>query len=373
MNALFVASTLRLGGAERVTGEVTRRLTSHGIEATWALLREPGREGLRLREAGMELLDGLGPGRFSPAAALRLRRLIRHRRVAAVYALDHQNAVVATALAASMARVPRRFMAVHTTGLWGGRPSLPFGVRAVLPHYSRIVAVAEAQARYLAEREGVPGERICVIPNGVDIERFTPSPERSARGRALAAELTGSAGGPLLGVVAALRPEKGHRVLLEALPALRRRYPGLSVAFVGEGAERAALEARAGELELTGAVHFLGARDDIADLLAAFDVVVLPSLPEVETLPLALIEAMAAGRPVVATPVGSVGELIEDGAGGFLVPPGDAAALTAALDRLLADDGLRAAFAAKGLATAARYDIRVTVARTAALLKGEIP
>lgn len=367
---VFLASTLRLGGAERVTGEVSRRLAKRGFDVTWALLREPGAEGERLRAAGLNVQAGLGGARISPAGVLRLLYLLRRTRPGALYCLDHQNAAVAGAMAVDWAGVPRRFLAVHTTGLWGGRPSLPRGIRLALPRFNRVIAVAEGQARYLAEREGVPAEKIAVVRNGIDLSAYRATPERAAQGRSLRDEILAGAGGPLLGVVAALRPEKGHELLLRALAAMAPAHPGARLALIGDGPEREPLAEKARRLGVAGAVSFLGARADVALLLQALDIVVLPSHPAVETLPLSLIEAMAAGRAVVATRVGSVDELVEDGTTGLLVPPGDPEALAAAIARLAGDPSLRDAQGRRGAERAGSFDIEATVDRTAALLTG---
>src|SRR5512140_903092 len=328
MRVVFLASTLKLGGAERVTGEISKRLVAHDISVTWALMRDPGSEGERLAATGLEVVSGLGRSRLSPLAAVRLRRLLRDRGAEALYCLDHQNAVVTGAMAAELAGIGRRFIAIHTTGLWAGGASghshgLPSGIRRTIPSFTRVIAVAESQARFLRETEGIPLDRLVVIRNGIDLSRFEPTPERIARGRALRAALA-EENAPLIGIVAALRPEKGHDILFQAMESLLSDFPRLRLIVVGEGDEHLKLEARAAQLRISPAVRFLGARDDVGDLLHAFDLVVLSSHASVETLPLAVIEAMAAGRPVVATRVGSVGELIEDGVNGLLVPPSDA-------------------------------------------------
>jgi glycosyltransferase involved in cell wall biosynthesis len=371
MRVAFVASTLRLGGAERITGELSERLRARGFDVAWFLLREPGREGERLLARGVPVHSGIGRFRFDPLVPLRLARRLRDFGAEAAWCLDHQNAAVGLAGASSSAGLRRLFLAVHTTGLWGGGASLPPALRAVLPRFTKVVAVAEGQKRHLADREHVPAERIVVVRNGVDLARFAPTPERLATGTRLRAELLGSLTGPLAGVVAALRPEKGHLVLLDALSLLHARFRDLHLVLAGEGPERRNLEDAVRARSLEPAVTFLGARDDIPELLSALDIVVLPSLPAVETLPLAILEAMAAGRTVVATRVGSLDEVVEDGRNGLLVPTNDPAALAAALERLVVDADLRERLAAEALLAARHFDIEATVTRVAALLRGE--
>ena len=180
-------------------------------------------------------------------------------------------------------------------------------------------------------------ERMHIVHCGVDPSLYAPAP----RPEGVA---------PVLLFVGRLAAIKGLLVLLDAVAALRPRYPDLQLVLVGDGPDRARLEARAAEPDLAGAVRFTGyrAQAEVADDLAACDVFVLPSFAE--GVPVVLMEAMAARRPVVATRVAGVAELVEDGASGLLVPPGDPVALTAAIDRLLADASLRGRMGTAGRA-----------------------
>jgi glycosyltransferase involved in cell wall biosynthesis len=158
-----------------------------------------------------------------------------------------------------------------------------------------------------------------------------------------------------------LRPEKNQGLLLEAAARLRPRRPDLHVVLVGEGPGREKLAARAARGDLAGAVHFLGARADVPEILPAFDLFVLSSLPLVETQPVAVLEAMAAGVPVVATRVGDLAALLEDGRAGTLVPPGDVDALAQALEGLLQAPSERGALAARGRSVAERHGLDASV------------
>jgi len=141
-----------------------------------------------------------------------------------------------------------------------------------------------------------------------------------------------------VGVVARLEPEKGHPTLLEAWPAVLLGQPEATLLVIGEGSRREALTAYAASLGLGSRVVFTGRRDDVPAVTAALDVAVLPSYREAQGL--SILEAMALSRPVVATNVGGIPEMIEDGVTGLLVPPHDAPALGAAILRLLDDHPL---------------------------------
>jgi len=192
-----------------------------------------------------------------------------------------------------------------------------------------IVASAEAVKRAYVQQVGISPDAVRVIYNAVNWDRLhstsTPADMRQRLGIPVDRVV--------VGVVATLQEKKGHRVLLDALA----QTPGLEQAWlmlVGDGPLRAPLEAYAAELGIGGRVTFCGTRRDLGDLLPAMDVFALPSLWE--GLPLAMILAMGAARPVVATRLAGIPEVVTDGVTGLLVPPGDSAAMGAALARLCA-------------------------------------
>ncbi len=232
-------------------------------------------------------------------------------------------------------------------------------LRVLTPSMDRLVAVSRAiVAKLRAEgRDTVPVE---LIYNGVDLSRY----DHQEACCTLPEEYGFAAGTPLVGVVARLEPEKGHPTLLEAWPHVLARVPDARLLIVGEGSRREALEAQARSLGLLGdecegdrcvgtrkarpgaKVVFTGRRDDVPAVTAALDVAVLPSYREAQGL--VILEAMALSRPVVATDVGGIPEMIEDGFTGLLVPPRDAGALAEAITRLLDDHPLADTLARNG-------------------------
>ena len=192
------------------------------------------------------------------------------------------------------------------------------------------VSNSQAGARVMAEREGKPAHRVTVIHNGIDPAPFAGNGSGSPDDK--------PAPGPIWIAVANLRPCKGHRYLLEAVGKLRRAGFGGTLLLVGDGPERPALE-RLAQQVAPGGVRFLGHRSDIAELLAGAHLLVQPSWSE--ALPNSVMEAMAAGLPVVASDVGGMAELVQQGETGLLVPPRSADALAGALAALAADPALR--------------------------------
>ncbi len=232
-------------------------------------------------------------------------------------------------------------------------------VRALTPSIDRLVAVSRAIVAKLRSegRDTVPVE---LIYNGVDLSRY----DHQEACCTLPEEYGFAAGTPLVGVVARLEPEKGHPTLLEAWPQVLEGVPEARLLIVGEGSRREALEEQARGLGLLGdecdgdrcvgtrharpgaKVVFTGRRDDVPAVTAALDVAVLPSYREAQGM--VILEAMALSRPVVATSVGGIPEMIEDGVTGMLVPPRDPTALAAAIRRLLDDHPLADTLARAG-------------------------
>ena len=222
--------------------------------------------------------------------------------------------------AAALARVPVRI---------GSRRGIasPIAVRGALTLQRlayraahRVVANAAAAARQL-QLEGVDPAVVTVIPNGVVIE----GPPAGA-----AAQTT-----PVIITVANLRAGKGHDVLLRAAVQVLAAHPAARFQFVGDGPLRAALEAQARDLGIASAVEFLGHRDDVNALLRRSTIFAFPSF--MEAFPNGVMEAMAVGLPVVASNVGGIPELVDDGRNGLLVRAGDVDGLAAVINRLLAD------------------------------------
>ena len=196
----------------------------------------------------------------------------------------------------------------------------------------RIVAVSK-EVRDAVLQQLAPVDEACVttIPNGVDPTRYDVQSDRAA----LCAELGVEIASPLILAVGRLSEQKGHRYLLEAAHSVLRAHPGAHFLLAGDGELREPLLEAAHASGLGERVHFLGVRRDVPSLLASTDVFVLPSLWE--GLPIAILEAMAAARPIVATDVGGNTEALQDGVTGSIVPPADAPALATAVQAALSD------------------------------------
>ncbi len=358
----LVASTLGVGGAERVTADVLRRLSPARFDTRLFFLHEAGDTGRALFEAGFRGAERLARGRRDASALVRLVRRFHEFAPDVVVCLDHHNAMTLGRLAGIACGARAMVVASHATGLFGKAHMFGRSDRVLMAFTARVIAVSETHARFLRSREGLPVSSVTVIENGIDIGEFPPVDDvaRAAARRSLGLDLSQ----PVILMIAAMRPEKAHESLLRAVASLRDRGRRATVLLAGDGERRGALEGLTASLALANDVHFLGIRRDVARLLHAADVVVLPSYGVVETLPLAVIEAMAVGIPVAASAVGSIPEIVRDGETGFLVPPGDDVALARCLTYILENPAASGRVGARGREMArGKYRIERTTAR----------
>jgi len=279
--------------------------------------------------------------------------------------LLHGHGLRLAPLFAAAARAGGLPLVITLHNLVPARLSLPVRLvlRAALGGTRRVIAVSEAVAR--SARPVVGDERrLAVIPNGVDVARFAPDalPERGAARRTLGLD----ADAAVALCLARLSPEKDVGNFLEAAALIAPPLPAACFLVAGDGPLRSTLHCQIALLHLEGRAALLGRRDDVPILLAAADLLCLPSREE--GLSLAALEAMAAGLPVASTDVGGMGEAIEHGTTGLLVPPRNPTALSGALRALLADPARARAMGAAGRARAqSRFTLSGMLAATRAL------
>lgn len=314
----------------------------------------------RVRTLGLpvEVLDA--PDDEDEAAIRELAAWLRREEIDLVHAHMFRAEVIGTR-AAVAAGTPVIAATVHSSRV---RSAEDVALLASLtPMMDRLI-VPSAAIEHKVRCEGRAGARFAVIPNGVDLSRFSGPTAPST----LRDELSIPRDAPIVGVVARLEPEKGHRYLLDAWPSVLARVPDAWLAVVGEGSEAGALQAQAASLGrgVARRIAFTGRREDISALTADLTVAVLPSLREAQGI--SILEAMARRRPVVASAVGGIPEVITSGVDGLLVPPADSPALADALVRLLTDPPLRARLGEAGFRTVAeRYSIDAQVRRIEAV------
>lgn len=366
-----VVTRMDIGGVPDHVMTLVRGLHPSAAVTLFCATIDP-RHALELEALGVPVVP-IGFTRLpDPVADLRaFRRLVGLLRNGAfdIVHTHMSKAVMLGAPAARLARVPVVINTAHNLGFLALRQPLLRGLfwlydRALFTVCDRVVTVSDEVRDRTVRAWIAPAAKVVAIANGIDPARFRVA---AAKRAALRAELAQD-DGPLLLTVARLVWFKGLDTLIDALPPLVARHPALRLVIVGEGTLRAALTDQAERLGLGEHVRFTGERADVPALLAAADLFVLPSVSE--GMPISILEAMAAGRAVVATRVGGVPELIEEGQTGLVVPARDAGALAEALDRLIADPALRARMGGAGAARlASEFSAEAMVARTRALYR----
>jgi glycosyltransferase involved in cell wall biosynthesis len=231
---------------------------------------------------------------------------------------------------------------------------------------AHVVTTGEALRRQLGRDNGFDSRHITSVRTGIDLRRFRPM-ERDACRRALGVDAR-----PALGIVATLRDWKGHDYLLDAWARLRAGFRDWQLLVIGDGPQRARLEARTRDEGLADAVRFVGNQDDVPRWLNSLDLFTLPSFGD-EGVPQGIMQAMACGLAVVSTPVGAIEEAVQRDRTGLIVPPKDAAALASALALLMADEPRRRALGAAGHEYAqAHFGIELMLDRMEAVFRAAI-
>ena len=365
MRLVFITGSLTHGGAERHTITLLNRLAERGHDCHAAYVQDNATQLERLE--GAASIECLYARTYLDLRAVRrLGELMARIRPSAVVAANPYAMLYAT-LALRQAELAAPLMVTfHTTLLAGAKQWLQMlYYRPLFWSADCLVFVCEAQRRHWLRRL-VTGRSNRVIHNGVDPEHWR-SPGTEARTRMR--RVLGLADGDYaVGMCAVFRPEKNHLQLVEAIARLRARGVPARALLIGDGPMRPAIEARARDLGVAGDVLIAGFHQDVRPLLAAADVVALPST-SVETFSLAALEAMALGRPVVLSDIGGAAEMVRPEENGFLFPAHDTPALVSSL-AALAEPALRERMGAAARATVeARFSERAMVDRYEGLLQ----
>lgn len=339
LRILHTESSLGWGGQEiRVLTEA-RGVAARGHQV---LLAAPSASRIFAEASafGVQVVD-LPIARKRPSGLIALRRLLARTPFDVVNTHSSTDTWLAALACATLAHAPGL---VRTRHISAPAPRNAATRWLYTKAARRIVTTGERLREQVIEETGARADDVVSIPTGIDLERYRPG-DRDAARRGLELPLDR----PIIGIVATLRSWKGHRHLLRAMASLQAKEA--SLAIVGDGPQRAALESLAADLALGARVRFAGNQADVVPWMQACDVFCLPSYAN-EGVPQALMQAMACGVTVVSTPIGSIGEIVSDGTTGVLVPPGDVERLRAALDALLADPARREALARNARATA---------------------
>ncbi len=329
LNVLYVIWSLQMGGAERVVADLAHGLDRRLFRPLVCCLNFKGRLAEPLEAEGISVFALAKRPRFDPRVFIRLVRLIRRERVHVVHTHLWTSSLWGR-LAAVWARVPVVVVTEHNLDIW--RRALHLLADRLLARFTDDwIFVSREVETFYRTRLPIPESRAHVVHNGVDLAPFAHPHDQAA----VRARMGLPAAARVVGVVGRLENRKGHRYFVEAMATVASRFPGAIGIIIGEGKEKGALVAQREALGLADTLHLVGYWPDLAEALCAIDVFVLPSL--MEGHPLAVLEAMAAAKPVVATAVGGNVEAVEPGITGLLVPPAAPAPLAGAILELLLD------------------------------------
>ncbi len=347
LNVVFCLDSINIGGTEMNAVRVAERMDPARFRLSVVCFRANGALRPRFDAAGIPVYEF--PVRSLYGASMiregmRFAAFLRRERIDVVHAHDRY----ANVFGAVFARLAGT-RCIITSKRWGSISRVhAAGNRLAYALSNRVLGNSSRVGESLVSEDGVTPAKVVVIPNFVDDALFNePDPAWLAR---LRDELSLRDGAPVVGIVANLRVIKDHRSLIRAVALLRDRFPSLVLVMMGAGDQQTALEALGAELGVAPMLRFAGVRPNLPNLNRLFDVSVLCSLSE--GFPNTLVEAMAAGRPVVATQVGGIVDAVEEERNGLLVPVGSPPALATALERLLGDPELRRRFGEEGRAMA---------------------
>lgn len=335
MKILHVEAGKHLYGGARQVLYIVEGLAARGVDNLLAC--PAGSEMSRQQPVGARVLAMKMGGDGDIGLVLRLARLIRAERPDLVHLHSRRGADTWGGLAAKLAGVPcvlsRRV----------DNPESRLAVALKYRLYDHVITISEG-IRQVLLCEGLAPQKVSCVRSAVDAAPYLVPVDRAA----FRAEFGLPPDALVAGVVAQLIPRKGHRYLLAALPGLLERHPDLQVLIFGQGPLEAELRAEVESRHLAAAVRFTGFRHDLPRWLGGLDMLIHPA--DMEGLGVSLLQASAAGVPIVTSRAGGLPEAVQDGVTGILCPPGDVAALAAAIDRLAGDAALRTRFGAAGRA-----------------------
>lgn len=330
------------GGTQALATKLTRAL-SHRYRFTFACLDALGTFGLQLREEGhVVTVLHRTPG-IDFSCARRLANFFRREKVRVVHAHHYSPFFYATAARGIHASPPVLYAEHGPYGSCRSRRRRVLYNRLAVRKVDRLVAVGQSMREAMARNDGFQTDQVEVIYNGVDTSLFA----NDRRHRAAVRQALGLAPADFVVIqVARLDPVKDHVTAVKTMQWVVRQQPNARLLLVGEGAEQPSIETEITSRGLAPYVRLLGMRDDVAYLLQAADLFLLTSTNE--TIPVAVIEAMCAGLPVVATRVGGMPEVVIDGETGLLRPSGDSEALAAAILHLMEVHALASEMGCRG-------------------------
>lgn len=338
---LQITHDLRIGGLQRVVVNLCKALDRSRFDVSVLCLRDRGPFAEEIERMGIRVF--VLPRKRNGTdylSFLRVARVLQRERIDVIHTHNTQPLIDGT-IGALLSGVGTVVHTDHARDFPDKRRYM--FAEWLLSHFVfKMVGVSDHTCRNLMVYEGIAPGKVVTIPNGIDGSRFEFELDKDSIRRELGLPLEG----PVIGLAVRLTEQKGITFLLKAMPKVIEAFPGVTLVIAGEGPTEQDLRRECACLGIEKTVRFVGPRSDVPELLKLFDLYVLPSVWE--GLPMVLLEAMAAGCPIVATNVGGVPSAIRDGESGSLVEPGNPGALAGAIVEMLRDETLRNRYTRRG-------------------------
>jgi|WetSurMetagenome_2_1015567.scaffolds.fasta_scaffold00012_133 glycosyltransferase involved in cell wall biosynthesis len=339
---MLITHDLAIGGLQQVVVNICKTLDREKFDVSVLCLRKLGEFAPKIEKLGIEvILLPQKPGAVDYFAFLKVAKILRERKIDVIHTHNTQPLLDGTlgALLAGVKTIVHTDHSRHFPDKW--RYML---AEKIMSHFAyKLVGVSYSTSQDLIKYEKISPKKVTTVLNGIDISCFDISIDTEAKKRELGIPGTG----PVIGISARLTRAKGINFLLKAIPGIARYYPNVTVVIVGKGEAEDELRQEAQDLGIGNNVLFIGPRLDIPEIMKVFDLCVLPSLRE--GLPTVLLEAMAAGCPIVATKVGGNATAVIHGENGSLVEAGNSDALMKEIIRLLGNRQVMNKYSQKGL------------------------
>jgi glycosyltransferase involved in cell wall biosynthesis len=329
INLLHLITELDIGGAEKLLLSLVRKLDSDRYNVIVAYMKGEGKLAKDFKDSGIRVFDLKMKNRIDARAIIYLYRLLKRENIKILHTHLIQ-ADICGFLAGKTAGVPVIISTRHNPDEFRKKFSIPVWLDGIFANHSdRIIAVSNAVKDFLIKHEKISPQKFAVIHNGIEPGEFIFESGISGKKKESGISLSS----PVAGCIGRFDEQKGHMCFLEAIPQILEYFPDAKFIFVGEGPLRRKAERRSKELKIDRNVIFTGIRRDIPGILAIMDIFILPSI--FEGFGIVLLEAMAAGKPVIASRVGGIPEIINHNLNGILVEPANSAEIAAAILNLL--------------------------------------
>jgi len=331
-NVMYVIWALEIGGAEKMVVSLASHLNREIYNPIVCCLNYKGRLAYKLEEEGISVIELGKRPRFDLSIIPKFIKVMRNNNSDIVHTHLWTSDFWGR-LAAKLAGVPTIISTVHNVDSW--KPKMFLVVDRILSYFTdKIIAVSDTVKYFYINNAKISAGKIKTIYNGIEVEKFSIEVDKNNKRQELGLDPHNK----IIAVIGRLVEQKGHIYFLEYCRKLLDKYSDIQGLIVGDGPLRRKLEERSKILGISNRVIFAGIRNDIAEILKVIDILVVPSL--YEGLPTIILEAMAAGIPVVATDVGGNSELLINGETGFIVPSKDSSALADSIEKLLKSDAL---------------------------------